>query len=146
MKFKYTHILSHFSDGYNLGVMATGSTTGSSGSGSTQSDSFVIKFLDPRNGLACVSGLPLKLTRRGLESYGANVVFNTALNGTGQAMAASSGSDACKPHQVEVNFDGSSSGGYESGNTGPTSGGQVPGLVTIAILFILLIRNKRVTA
>ena len=114
--------------------MATGNTTGSSGSGSAQSDSFVIKFLDPRNGLACVSGLPLKLTRKGLESYGANIVFNAALNpvGAGKAGPSSSGGEACKPHQVEVNFDGGPSGGYEPGNAGPTSGGQVPGLITIA--------------
>ena len=127
----------HFSDGSNLGVMATGNTAGSSGSGSAQSDRFVIKFLDPRNGLACVSGLPLKLTRKGLESYGANIVFNAALNpvGAGQAVPSSSGGETCKPHQVEVNFDGSPSGGYEPGNAGPTSGGQVPGLITIAIVF-----------
>lgn len=65
----------------------------------------MIKFLDPKAGLTCVNGLPLKLARKCIDVYGSSLI--TAATDNNEAGAADGGLKAAgkKPHQVEVGCD-----------------------------------------
>ena len=71
------------------------------------SDNFVIKFLDPKLGLTCVNGLPLKLARKCIDVYGSSILTDSSANNAAAADgdAAAAVATLSKKHQVEVGCD-----------------------------------------
>ena len=72
------------------------------------SDNFVIKFLDPKLGLTCVNGLPLKLARKCIDVYGSSMLTDSSANNAAAAVdgdAAAAVATLSKKHQVEVGCD-----------------------------------------
>ena len=63
--------------------------------------------MDPKLGLTCVNGLPLKLARKCIDVYGSSMLTDSSANNAADGDAAASAAVATlsKKHQVEVGCD-----------------------------------------
>ena len=75
----------------------------------------MIKFLDPKLGLTCVNGLPLKLARKCIDVYGSSMLTDSSANNAAAAEsdAAAGVATLSRKHQVEVGCDDDVFDGYD---------------------------------